>query len=148
MVIDDIKNGLDSSGLLKNPEITTLFQYIIKMYNDKRISNTSLLLDGDMLLFQWGTYNWGSGRYFNIDITRQVMDDLEDPDEQADSMRQLSVTLLFLPNSKTDNMSSDDKWCHTPDELPEFKSFIEGSEAYKWAAGKTPDAVEVDLFYV
>ena len=26
-----------------------------------------------MLLYQWGTYDWGEGKYFQIDITRQFI---------------------------------------------------------------------------
>jgi hypothetical protein len=27
--------------------------------------------DGDLLLAQFGTYDWGSGEYFELDLTRQ-----------------------------------------------------------------------------
>jgi hypothetical protein len=28
----------------------------------------------DMLLYQWGSYDWGNGRYFEVNITRQFIE--------------------------------------------------------------------------
>jgi hypothetical protein len=148
MTIDDIKKLIESESTSKSPDAASMFGMILRLYEENRIVNTSVESDGDMLLFQWGTYDWGSGRYFNVDLTRQVMDDLEDPDEQADSMQQLSVALKFIPNAETEILKSGDRWCHSPDELAEFKKFVENSEAFAWAQGKIPDLVDVLLTYV
>jgi hypothetical protein len=38
--------------------------------------------DADMLLFQWGTYDWGKGEHFSFNLTRQliVSENAEDED--------------------------------------------------------------------
>lgn len=148
MTIDDIKQLIESELALKSPEAIDTFGLILRLYEEHRIANTSVECDGDMLLFQWGTYDWGDGRYFNVDLTRQVMDDLEDPDDQADSMQQLSVALKFFPNAETEMLKSGDIWCHSPDDLPAFKESIENGDAFTWAQVKKPSSVEVLLTYV
>ncbi len=148
MTIDGIKQLIETELALTIPEVVDTFRLVLRLYEEHRIVNTSVESDGDMLLFQWGTYDWGNGRYFNVDLTRQVMEDLEDPDDQADSMQQLSVALKFFPSAETVMLNSGDRWCHSPDELPAFKKFIENSAAFAWAKGKKPDSVEVLLTYV
>jgi len=51
--------------------------------------------DGDMLLFQWGTYNWGDGTQFEINITRQF---IESAAEDDDAISQLQLTFKFPPD--------------------------------------------------
>ena len=145
MTIDDIKKEIESSELMQKPEVTDLFGLIFNLYENKRIYNTSLPSDGDMLLFQWGTYDWGNGKYFNLDLTRQVMDDFEDPDEQSDSMQQLSVALFFELNAENEVFKSGNMWCSSPNELDKLKHFIEDNDAYNWALERKPKSMEVLL---
>ena len=50
--------------------------------------------DSDMLLYQWGAYDWGKGLYFELNITRQFIEnDLQDDD----AISQLSLTYKFEP---------------------------------------------------
>ena len=37
--------------------------------------------DADMLLFQWGTFDWGAGEHFAFNLTRQIIVDEEAEDE-------------------------------------------------------------------
>jgi hypothetical protein len=63
--------------------------------------------DGDMLLFQWGTYDWGSGRNYELDITRQFVEaELEDDD----AITQLSLTFRFPPSETLDAMGNGNRW--------------------------------------
>lgn len=70
--------------------------------------------DNDMLLFQYGTYNWGGelGEHFSFDITRQFI-------KKNFDMYQLSFTLIFDPihftalesyNSWSSDFENIDKW--------------------------------------
>ncbi len=53
--------------------------------------------DGDMLLFEWGTYDWGQGENFQVGITRQFV---ETDQEDDDAISQLSVTYRFEPTAE------------------------------------------------
>jgi len=65
---------------------------ILEFYKQIRADNCSINEDGDMLLYQWGTYNWGEGAYFQWDITRQF---IETGFEGDDGMSQLSLCFYF-----------------------------------------------------
>ena len=63
--------------------------------------------DGDMLLFQWGTYDWGSGRNYELNITRQFIEaELEDDE----AISQLSLTYRFLPSETLDAVGDGNRW--------------------------------------
>lgn len=50
--------------------------------------------DNDMLLFQYGTYDWdGTGAKFELNFTRQIAD----PDEEEDEFYQIDITLFYDP---------------------------------------------------
>ncbi len=42
-------------------------------YLEERAEGCGIDNDGDMLLYQWGTYDWGEGESFEFDITRQLI---------------------------------------------------------------------------
>lgn len=48
-------------------------QRAIAFYGEVRADDVDLESDGDMLLFQWGTHDWGNGPMFEVDITRQFI---------------------------------------------------------------------------
>lgn len=63
--------------------------------------------DGDMLLYQWGTYDWGAGRHFELNITRQFIEaDLQDDD----AISQLSLTFRFAPSLSLDGLGAGNIW--------------------------------------
>jgi len=103
-------------------------ELMLRHYGTLRARGCSLEQDGDMLLFQWGAYDWGDGEHFEFDLTRQFI--VEDADGD-DGMSQLSLTLQFPPSDALRALSSGNRWCHTPAGLGEFEAFIRGSEAYR-----------------
>ena len=62
-------------------------QLMLDFYREVRADDCDLDAGGDMLLFQWGTYDWGSGEAFEYDITRQL---IREP--YYDEILQLSLT--------------------------------------------------------
>jgi len=78
---------------------------------------------GDMLLFQWGVFDFGDGEFFQIDITRQFT--LEDAGGDED-MSQLSFTFYFDPTEELAKIEDGDRWCESPAELREQEAFISG----------------------
>lgn len=73
--------------------------------------------DGDMLLFQWGTYDWGSGRHFEIDITRQFIEAALDDD---DAISQLHLTFKFQPDADLEVLKGDE-WCSARSSIAAFR---------------------------
>src|ERR1700689_2982845 len=65
--------------------------------------------NGDMLLFQWGTYNWGDGTQFEINITRQF---IESTAEDDDTISKLKLKFKFPPNKDTSALGKGNRWCN------------------------------------
>ncbi len=56
---------------------------------------------------QWGTYDWGAGSHFELNITRQFIEaDLRDDD----AISQLSLTLRFAPSLSLDGLGAGNIW--------------------------------------
>ncbi|WP_409306629.1 hypothetical protein [Pectobacterium sp. B1J-3] len=124
--IGKIKALTEASTALKENNIAALFSYVIQLYVSERIAQTDVDADGDMLLYQWGTYR----KYFELDLTRQIMPDLDDPDDCADAMMQLSVRFRFHSTKGTKAIGDGNIWCHTPSESDEFKTTLMNSAAF------------------
>lgn len=96
--------------------------------------------DGDMLLYQWGIYNWGNGECFELNITRQLMlNEGEDND-----IRQLSLTFKFNPTDLLRGLDSGNKWCYDLQQLEEFENYINQLAAFQALSQSRPDAVELN----
>jgi hypothetical protein len=80
--------------------------------------------NGDMLLFQWGTYDWGAGRNFELNITRQFV---EDDEQDDDAISQLSLTFRFEPTAERDALGDGNRWCDGPTEFDIVREFAMSS---------------------
>ncbi|MBI3561581.1 MAG: hypothetical protein HY080_07700 [Gammaproteobacteria bacterium] len=101
--------------------------------------------DGDMLLFQWGTYDWGAGRHFELNITRQFIEqDLQDDDV----ISQLSLTFRFEPSAERDALGEGNRWCGGPTEFEIVREFTLSSASFLAVADKKAVAVELVHWYV
>jgi hypothetical protein len=83
--------------------------------------------DADMLLFQWGTYDWGAGEQFSFNLTRQL---IVSEDAEDDDIWQLSLTFEFEPDSELRALGRGNKWCHSPSQLLEFRQYVSQSAAF------------------
>jgi hypothetical protein len=93
-----------------------------------------------MILFQWGTFDWGSGPAFEYDIIRQLCieidydalinsdDDEEDDDEDdlGEGIWQLHLTVYFRPDEENARLGSGERWLERPDGIGEFARWIAG----------------------
>ena len=101
--------------------------------------------DSDMLLYQWGAYDWGKGLHFELNITRQFIEqDLQDDD----AISQLSLTYRFEPTPECVAFGDGNRWCHSHDELASFQEFVSSSAAFIALARMRPVAVELTHSYV
>ena len=103
---------------------------MLDFYRDIRADGCELDADGDMLLFQWGTYDFTGERSFQFDITRQfTIAEPEDEDDDS-AMSQRSFTFHFAPSPQLDALKNGNRWCMSPDELEDFEPFITDSDAH------------------
>ncbi len=100
---------------------------------------------GDMLLFQWGTYDWGHGKHFEIDITRQF---IESASEGDDAISQLSLTFEFAPDPETAALGAGNRWCKSQSEIHALREFITSNSAMRAKADLVPRDVFLDHQYV
>jgi hypothetical protein len=134
------KSGTPMSGLTPAQAIKLMLDF----YRDVRSGGCELDEDGDMLLFQWGTYEFGEGRAFRFDITRQFILTQSEDVEDDSAMSQLSFTFHFTPSAQFDELRGN-RWCNTPDESKEFEAFVTGGVAHR--AVSTARPVKVTLEY-
>jgi len=113
---------------------------MLDFYRNARAEGCPLEEDGDMLLFQWGTYDSGGGKSWQCDITRQF---IESESEGDDAMSQLAFTFHFPPSPQTAAIKAGNQWCGSPEELAEFESFIQGTEAYQASRASRPATVSL-----
>lgn len=93
---------------------------MLSFYRDVRATDCDLDDNGDMLLYQWGTYDWGEGRWFELNITRQFITSGSDDED----ILQLSVTARYSPSTELDALQSSNRWANSPNDLPDFENFI------------------------
>jgi hypothetical protein len=103
-------------------------------YRDVRAEDVNLESDGDMLLFQWGTYDWGNGEAFEVDITRQLIAQ-EGEDED---IWQLHLTYRYSPSEALRAIGKGNCWCPRPEETASLQQFI-GSHPAMTAVGSRDD---------
>lgn len=90
-------------------------------YRDVRADDVDLESDGDMLLFQWGTHDWGSGEMFEVDITRQLIAGRGEDED----IWQLHLTYRFPPSADLRAIGTGNSWCPRPDDTPSLQRFID-----------------------
>ncbi len=112
---------------------------MLAFYADQRADGVHVDEDGDMLLFQWGVYSFSGPPTFQLNLTRQFI--LPDEDEPY----QLSLTFHHAPSDQMKALKSGNRWCHSTDGLPEFRTFIDSSAAVAVALGLKP--IRVDLTF-
>lgn len=110
---------------------------MLDFYGSTRADDCSFESDGDALLFQWGTYDWGQGSQFELDITRQFIR----ADGEDDDIWQLSLTFFFPAN----DIKNGDRWCNGLGDLDDFASFVRSHAAYAAAVAASPLRVELDF---
>ena len=147
MNLEKIKQKIEQTSEKSKQDLSSILLDFLSFYSEYRIEGTDLSQDGDMLLFQWGTYDFGNGEHFEFDITRQIIFP-EEMEPEYEGIQQLHVTFKFLPTAETNTLSNGNKWCTSPSELESFKTYILESNAYKWSSVSAPNLLEIKLEHV
>lgn len=110
-------------------------------YNENRaIDAMSLEEDGDMLLFQWGTYDWGNGKHFEIGLTRQL---IPSGDEDVD-IWQLQISYYYLFDEKIHTIDNGEEWCVSPLVIPKFRDFVLSSPQFTSCMQQSAKSAKLD----
>lgn len=96
----------------------------------------------DMLLYQWGTYDWGKGRHFELDIIRQFIigEDAEDED-----IWQLNFTFYFVPTKELNDLGNGNRWCESIGEVVSFQEFINSSVPLQAVGDRRDGEIVIDF---
>ncbi len=114
----------------------TGFTLMCAFYFYERADGCAVDADGDMLLYQWGTYN----SKFQLSITRQFM---TEPCEDED-MSQLSLIFRFAPTSESAALGSGNKWFKSPQEVQgHIPAFIVCSAPFRAFSERPAEMVEL-----
>jgi hypothetical protein len=117
------------------------FDAVLAFYGDIRFDQCDLATDGDMLLYQWGTYDRGGGPHVELDLTRQLMVG----DHADDDLWQLSLTFVFATPPSLLSLVPGQRWCDSPEDRDSLRTFIRACPAY--AAALETASPRVDLRY-
>lgn len=140
MNLEDIRAELANlpDEVLSKPD--TLFPVVLDYYQSSRIEGTSLEDDGDMLLFQWGSFDWGQGQWFEVDLTRQAIE----ADAEDGSIQQLRCTFRYESGDFSD-IEAGNRWCYSPNEVEDFRLFVIGSATVRRASELTHTSLEIQI---
>jgi hypothetical protein len=110
---------------------------MLAYYAEERADGCPLDEEGDMLLFQWGTQDWGEEPAFEVSIVRQLIaaGDEKEP-------RQLDLRFRFEPAVGA-SAGERNRWCESPDRLSAFRRFVIGSAALKAVGRLSPKSVKL-----
>ena len=118
---------LEASGLtVEDLDAPSAVAAMLGFYAAERAADVDMDTDGDMILFQWGIYDWGSGPTFEYGIVRQFFDE-DDDDDEGEGIWQLRLTVHFPPDEENARLRSGDRWLERPAGLGEFTGGSPGS---------------------
>lgn len=123
--------GLNPSEL----SIPQLVEGTLSFYQSVRASGLAKDPQADMLLFQWGVFDWGQGERFEFDITRQFISAGAFGD---DAISQLNCTAYFAPTPELRAIPAANHWCRSISDIESFSTFIHSSAAYHAVSSSKP----------
>ena len=86
--------------------------------------------DGDMLLFQWGIYNWrksdtDNAGQFELNLSRQIVY----PDGDDQEIYQLGLTYFYQPDDGLKALGKGNFWCYSLADAQETRTRVLTSPA-------------------
>ena len=104
---------------------------VTQFYAEQRIGGLTDEPDTDMLLFEYGCYDWGGGEAFQLGLTRQFYSPTDNP------ISQLTVVFFYHPDRKLRSLGDRQTWCAHPSELEPFRQIVFDSAATRAAQSRT-----------
>lgn len=98
----------------------------------------------DMLLFEWGTYDWGEGQSFEVSLTRQFVEAETNGEER---ISQLRLVFHYQSTSEMDALGQGSRWCSSVNEAEEFDAFVRSNPAFLAVADLQSASVQLSHAY-
>ncbi len=123
-------------------DLASGFEQAVSFYENVTADGIQSEPDADMLLYQWGTYDWlGAGETFQINLTRQFVASFADEDE---TMSQLLLTFHYPTTDATITLNSGERWLGNGRRgLAEWSEYVRAGVVFKEFAVVVPDNVEL-----
>ena len=128
---------------VKSPVVNDWLLLVINFYTNYPIQNVdSAIPDNDMLLFEYGIFDWqdGKGENYTIDITRQFYIEAEN----SEGFFQLHLVLYYNSEDFRSSRSSD-RWSVDFENVEGWKNYVVNSEGFKMAESKHPKTFDIFL---
>jgi hypothetical protein len=110
---------------------------IIEFYNQYKTELPDDAPDNDMLLFQYGYYDWsGQGIKFQLNVTRQIAD----PND--DEFFQFGITLNYRPED-IEEIEDFNLWSMDSPSVEEWKEIVMNTDGFKRASASIPINYEI-----
>ena len=139
---EKLKEFLASRGLDKSHVMTQQLVFNgIDFYKSVRCSGLAVNPQADMLLVQWGVYNWGKGEYFEFDLSRQFVSSAAFSDN---AISQLRFTAYYSPTPILRSIKAENRWCESLAETASFERFIQSSAALNAVSSLSPSRVAIE----
>ena len=124
-------------GTIQNPQ--QALDGFISFFHKYKIKAELEHEEEDMLLYQYGTYNWdGKGDNYEFNLTRQF----EIPND--DEFYQVSLTLFYQPEL-AGATGDDNSWSTDFEDIENWISHIKSTIGFKKVAGIKPDKIAIEL---
>jgi hypothetical protein len=120
---------------------SAVFDTMLRYYAEVRVNGCDPADDEDMLLLDWGSYDWGAGRAYEIDLSRQVLV----PGRTDEAVLQLHVVYRFPNTGDLAKIPVGNDWWGTPGTVDEFAGVLQDNVAVAAAADAAPLSVEIYL---
>jgi hypothetical protein len=116
---------------------------MIRFFQEVRPDSRIVEGAGDMLLYQWGVHDWGQGPSFQLNITRQFIELVEEEGGDEEVMSQLGLTFHFPPSEQVNAFGVKNRWCESLGCIADLNVFIAESAPYVALKDSRPERVEV-----
>ena len=112
---------------------------VMDFYDQEKLTSTLDIEDSDMLLFQYGHYDWdGTGQKFELDLTRQFMTSSEG------DMYQMRLT-LFYPSTEIGEITPYSLWHSDLPTMNDWKRTVLNTEGFRRASASPPSDYFITL---
>lgn len=116
-----------------------VIEMMLAFYSEVRVSGCDPGNDEDMLLVDWGSYDLGKGRAYELDLSRQV--DLTH--RERGGIWALHLFYRFPITPALADVPAGNDWWASPRNVREFRSAIQHRAALDSALGAKPLSVEI-----
>lgn len=130
-------NGVDPD---EDPH-AKVFDTMLGYYAAVRVNGCDPGDDEDMLLVDWGSYDWGDGRAYEVDLSRQVIL----PGRNDEAVVQLHIVYRFPNIGDIAKVAAGNDWWGTPASVDEFAEALKSNPALALAADAESLSVEIYL---